>query len=106
AMCAAFSSWLTPASAYVWATLHESGRGYFNGAVMVNMLCRQPEAAAERLAGLTWDSHRTGRHANAQPRQPVGKLVCIARGHDQYALTDAHHTSAVHETLLPVPACG
>src|SRR5213080_4527741 len=55
AMCAAFSSWLTPASAYVWATLHESGRGYFNGAVMVNMLCRQPEAAAERLQGRPWD---------------------------------------------------
>src|SRR6058998_1828980 len=52
AMCAAFSSWLTPASAYVWATSHESGRGYFNGAVMVNMLSRQPEKGLLRDAGI------------------------------------------------------
>src|SRR5207249_10854578 len=31
AMWAAFSSWLTPASAYVRTTSHESGRGYFKG---------------------------------------------------------------------------
>src|SRR2546427_6712231 len=31
-MCAAFSSWLTPASAYVRTTSHERGRGYFKGA--------------------------------------------------------------------------